>query len=194
MNKRTLILGVAAFLLVAVTIYDYTAGPDQPRHSPATGSRLSPKQETSPSRIGGLIREASELKYLLGHAPEIRGRYQAIAVPYAEAVASFVTLYNPGESPQAVARSRLAALVPAGVNLSGLLVSEGASTDRGAVSLTATLSFASNDSAAFETAILALGDPANGMVWKELNIGSDSENRTLQASGKLLMLMVEQSE
>jgi hypothetical protein len=193
-NKRTLTLGAIAFLLVGATAYDYTAGIGPRREPAAVQARLQAKHEAPRSRVADLVRETAELKYFLAHAPEIRGRYQAIAVPYAEAVATFATLYNPGESPQAVAKQRLAGLMPAGVDVSGLLVSEAAPTERGAVWLTATLSFSSKDSAAFETALLALGDPANGTLWKEMEVGSDPETRTLRASGKLLVLMVEQNE
>ena len=198
-NKRTLILGVIAFVLVGATVYDYTVGIGPGKHPSAGAERSQAKQakragEAPRSRVAELVRETSELKYFLAHAPGIRGRYQAIAVPYAEAVASFVTLYGPGESPQAIAKKRLSGLLPPGVDLSGLLVSEAPATSKGAVWLTATLSLSSRDSAAFEAAVLALGDPANGTLWKELDIGSDPETRTLRASGKLLALMVEQSE
>jgi len=193
-NTRTLVLGAIAFLLVAVTAYDYSGGIAR-RGDPAPVEEGSQVQRKVPrSRVSELLRETGELKYFLAHAPEIRARYQAIAVPYAEAVATFATLYSSDESPQAAAKKRLLALLPAGMDVNGPLISEANPTDGGTVWLTATLSFGSNDSAAFETAVLSLGDPANGMLWKELSIASDFEKRALRATGKLLLLMVEQSE
>jgi hypothetical protein len=194
LNTRTLVLGVLALSLVGVTAYDYTVGIGRRADSSAVEEAAPVRHDAPRSRVSELVRETAELKHFLAHAPEVRARYQAIAVPYAEAVATFGTLYAPGESPQAVARKRLSGLLPAPVDVSGLLVSEVNPSDRGAVWLTATLSFGSNDSAAFETAVLKLGDPANGTLWKELSIASDVEARTLRASGKLLLLMVEQSE
>jgi hypothetical protein len=109
-------------------------------------------------------------------------------------VATFVTLFGPGESPQAVAKERLAKLLPPGVEIGALLVSEVNPTDKGAVWLTATLSLSSNDSVAFRNAVLALGDATNGTVWQELSMAADSEKRTLRGTGKVLLLMIQQVE
>jgi hypothetical protein len=188
------VLGAIAFVLVAITAYDYTVGIGRRGDSAAVAEESPVKHNGPRSRVSELLREAGELEYFLAHAPEIRTRYQTIAVPYAEAVATFATLYASDESPQAVAKQRLSALLPAGMSVTGPLISEANPTDAGTVWLTATLSFSSSDSAAFETAILRLGDPANGTLWKELSIASNLEQRTLQASGKLVLLMVERNE
>ena len=194
-KPRTLVLGAIALGLIGVTVYDYTSGIAPRRTNFATVEPVLPVEPGAPrSRVSGLLRETAELKYFLAHAAEIRARYQAIAAPYAEAVATFVTLYAPDESPQGVANKRLSGLLPAGLELSGPLVSEVTPDDKGALWLTATLSFASADSAAFESALLALGDPANGVLWKELNVTGDPDKRMLRASGTLRLLMVEQVE
>ena len=194
-KPRTLVLGALALVLVGVTAYDYTSGLVPRRKNFATVEPvLSVEHDAPRSRVSQLLRESAELKYFLAHAAEIRAHYQAIAAPYAEAVATFATLYAPDESPQRIAQKRLTDLLPAAVELSGPLVSEVAPDDKGALWLTATLSFTSADSAAFETALIALGDPANGVLWKELSVTGDPEKRILRASGTLRVLMVERAE
>jgi hypothetical protein len=80
------------------------------------------------------------------------------------------------------------------LKLGDVLVSSAPNSDQGAVILIATLNFASNDSLAFEKALLALGDATNGTVWKELAVTSNPDQRELKASGQLALLMVEQVE
>jgi hypothetical protein len=193
-NRRTAVLGGLALLLVGVTIYDYTRAPDgSGKSEPAATSRARPSQ-AAPNQGAALAREIAELKYFIAHAAKVRARYEAIAVPYAESVATFATLYAPGEPPGEAAKKRLLELMPAGVKIGDVLVSQPAHGNQGAIWLTATLSFSSGDSAAFEKAILTLGDAANGMLWKELSAAGDAEHKNLRASGQLALLMVENAE
>lgn len=199
-HLRTAALVAAAIALAVATVYDLTVGfgdvPDRGRAAgtPAREARRAP----APNPAASLAREVAELEHFLAVAPVVRARYQAIAVPYAEAVATFFTLHGAGESLPGVARAKVTALLPPNVKLEEMLVSEpaaaGAGAERGATWLTATLNLSSGDSAAFEKALLRLGDAANGMVWKELAVVSDPERRALRASGQLTLLMVRQAE
>ena len=192
-NARTAALGAVAIVLVAATTYDLTVGfGDERAGAPrrAAGEARAPQKNQAET----LARELAEMKHFLAAAPLVRARYHAMAVPYAEAVATFATLHGAGDSLPALARSRVAALVPRGVKLEEILVSEAPAAASGATWLNATLSFSSADSAAFETALLRLGDAANGMAWKELAVVADAERRTLRASGQLALLMIRQAE
>lgn len=201
-NRRTVVLAIVAALLVAATIYDYTiggqAGGGQASPEPAEILHEQPlplpRSENRTGRLASILHEAEELRYFIAHASQVRARYTAIATPYAEAVASFATLYQPGEKPAAVARARLAQLLPAGVRIGDLLIAEVPAASQGTQTLTASLTLQGDDSAAFNQAILALGDAASGLVWKELYISGDADKHTLKASGQLAMLMVEQVE
>ena len=194
-NTRTIVLAVVALLLVGATVYDYTrnagTGSSGEELEPTTAGRQAGAQT---SRVTLLAREAAELKYFLAHASQVRARYQTIAVPYAESVATFATLYPAGEDPAEIAKKRIAGLLPKNVEMSGLLIAQANTNEKGATWLTATLVLSGNDSDAFEQAILALGDAANGTVWKEMTIVGDVEHRTLRASGQLALLMIEQVE
>lgn len=186
-NLRTAALGAVAIALAAATVYDQTVGfGDDPGREA--------RRPRAPDPAASLAREVAELEHFLAAAPVVRARYQAIAVPYAEAVATFVTLHGAGESLPGVARAKVTALLPPNVKLEEMLVSEPAAADVGATWLTATLNLSSGDSDAFERALLRLGDAANGMAWKELAVVSDPERRTLRASGQLALLMVRQAE
>jgi len=194
-NTRIVVLAVVALLLVGTTVYDYTRNSEQ--GSPDKGMEpVLASHQAAPSinRVTLLAREAAELKYFLANAPQIRARYQAIAVPYAESVATFATLYSAGEDPAEIAKKSIAGLLPKNVEMSGLLIAQNGANEKGATWLTATLVLSGNDSDAFERAILTLGDAANGVVWKEMTIAADAEHRTLRASGQLALLMIEQVE
>lgn len=192
-NKKTRLLGMAAVLLAGLTVYDYTVGfgKNVPRHK-STGESMAPA--SSSGRVASLMNEVSGLRFFLAHAPEIKGRYQKIAVPYAESVATFSTLYATGENPESAARRYLASLLSLPVKIGDVLISKTDSDDQGATLLTANLNFSSRDSAAFAKALLTLGDASNGTVWKELSVTSDPDQHELKASGQLTLLMVEQVE
>jgi hypothetical protein len=193
-NARILVLAVVAMLLVAVTIYDYTRRPGE-KNEPGPLAMESEKAATiAVSRITQLSREAVELDYFIAHANQVRERYQSIAAPYAESVATFVTLYSAGESISDIVRQRIPQLLPKGVEIKELMIAEANPDGKGATALTATLVLNGSDSKAFEDSLLVLGNAANGMVWKTLNVVANKEQRTLRASGQLSLLMVEQAE
>ena len=190
-NLRTGALVAVAAALAAATVYDQTVGfGDAAGRRPAREARRAP----TPDPAASLAREVAELKHFLAAAPAVRARYQAIAVPYAEAIATFATLHGEGESLPGLARSRVTALLPPNVKVEEMLVSEPAAAGAGATWLTASLNLSSGDSAAFEKALLKLGDAANGMVWKQLTVVGDPERRSLRASGQLTLLMVKRAE
>lgn len=192
-NRKTLLLGFAAVSLVFVTLYDYTVGIGE--KSLSTGSVEKEMSGTSHrEKTASLSGEIAELRFFLNHAPEIRARYQKIAAPYAESVATFATLYPKGDDPVAIAKQYLDRLLVPPIKLGDVLISSAPNSDQGTVMLIATLNFASNDSLAFEKALLALGDVTNGTVWKELTITSNPDQREVKASGQLALLMVEQVE
>lgn len=188
LNKRTLALIAVAAPLAAATIYDLSVGfggqPERRALAPAP----------APNQVAGRAREVAELEHFLAAAPVVRARYQAIAVPYAEAVAGFATLHSAGESLPELAKARVAALLPPAVKLEAILVSQPAVAARGVARLTANVSLSSGDSDAFARTLLKLGDAANGMAWKELAVVSDPERRLLRASGQLALLMIQQAE
>lgn len=194
-NTRTVVLAVVALLLVGATVYDYTKNSE----TGSSDNELEPTPAgrhagTRTNRVSLLAKEAAELKYFLEHAPQVRTRYKTIAVPYAESVATFATLYLAGEQPAEIAKKRIAGLLPKNVEMKDLLIAQANASDRGATWLTATLVISSGDSEAFGKAILALGDAANGVMWKGMTIVGDAEHRTLRASGQLALLMIEQVE
>jgi hypothetical protein len=194
-NTRTTVLAVVALLLVGTTLYDYTrspgAGSSDKELEPATAGRQA---GTRADRVTLLAREAAELKYFLAHAPQVRARYQTIAVPYAESVATFATLYSAGENPAEIAKKRIAGLLPKNVEMSDLLIARTNVNEKGATWFDATLVLSGSDSDAFEQAVLTLGDATNGTVWKGMTLVVDTEHRTLRASGQLALLMIEQVE
>ena len=198
LNKRTLALGAVASSLVVATVYDLSVGfgdkPGRARGVESTVGAAARVLSPAPNRVPGLAREVAELEHFLAAAPVVRARYQAIAVPYAEAVAGMATLHVAGESLPELARARVAALLPPPVKLEAMLVSQPAAAARGVARLTANVSLSSDDSDAFSKALLKLGDAANGMAWKELTVVSDPERRSLRASGQLALLMIQQAE
>lgn len=186
-------LAAVALLLAGATVYDYIRGHGTESPAPAT-AEPGQQDDTRTGRVALLAREAAELKHFIAHAPQVRARYHTIAAAYAESVATFATLYPAGASPAEIAKKRVAGLLPKNVEMSDLMIAQTNANDKGATWLTATLALSSSDSEAFGKAILALGDAANGIIWKGMTIAGDAEHRTLRASGQLALLMVEQAE
>jgi hypothetical protein len=188
-SMRTLLLGATALVLVALTIFEYTAGKpggndsDPARPAASGDERLAEKWD-----------KIARLRYYRDNAPVIRQRYATIAVPYAESIAGFAALHPPGADAKSVAEQAVRDLLPAGVELKDILLAEAAKPVAGIVWLTATVSLASGDSQALSAALLALGNAGNGMIWKELSLGVDTANRRIQAKGELTLIAIEQAE
>lgn len=199
-HRKTLLLGLGAALLTCAVIYDNTIGSGEKSTS---GGLIEKRASLVGLGDGGvshrgkatsLVSEIVELRYFLAHAPEVRARYQKIAVPYVESIATFATVYSKGDDPAVVAKKYLTGLLVAPIKIGDVLISSAPNRDQGAVMLIANLNFASNDSLAFEKALLTLADATNGMAWKELTVTGDPDQRELKASGQITLLMVEQAE
>lgn len=197
LSRRTLLLAGLAMVMFGLTLYDYIVGlPDRDGSSAIDAGQSRPVRAPVPRRAAqqtGVGQNIAELENILNHAEVIRQRYRTIAVPYAEAVAGFATLYAPGEIPRDKAAEAIRRLVPAEVEIKDMLISEAPST-AGSLWLTATLSLTGSDSRAMIAALLALGDAANGMVWKELALGVDDERRQISAKGRISLLMARLAE
>jgi hypothetical protein len=197
-NRRTVLLAAIAAALVVATFYDYTRGLDDGKR-PAAARVAAAAAAANPPRANASAkpspwREFVELRHYRDHAAQIRQRYQAIAAPYAEGIATFATLYSPGKPLKEQATQAIRSLVPPEVEIKDLLLAEAGAADNGIAWFTATLSLSSGDSQAMNSVLLALGDAGSGMVWKELSLAADAERRQVRATGQLALLMLPQAE
>lgn len=191
LSKRTWILLGLAICMTGLTLYDRTVGLS---YQPVNGS-IEPKQTAS---VPASLRQSStppvgsgsigELERIISNAEVIRQRYRDIAVPYAESVAGFVTLYSPGELPKEKAAAAIRRLVPSEIEIKDMLIAEVPASGR-SIWLTATVSLVGGDSRAMISALLELGNAANGMVWQDLAVGVDDERRQISAKGRVRLLM-----
>lgn len=197
LSSRTLLLAGLAIGMVGLTLYDYIVGlPDRGGGSAIDAGRARPASTPTPRRVApqtGGSHGIAELENILKHAEVIRQRYRTIAVPYAESVAGFATLYAPGEIPRDKAAAAIRSLIPAEVEIKDMLIAEAPSAT-GSLWLTATLSLTGSDSRAMIAAVMALGNAGNGMVWKELALGVDDERRLISAKGRISLLMAQLAE
>lgn len=204
-RRRTLVLGLLALVLTGLTIYDYShdkAGTsrrsaptrDEPVLSTAATGPASRSASVSASGAAALWREILELRHFRAHADLIRQRYQAVAGPYAELVAPLATLGTSGVAPREQVTLAVQSLLSPEVKIKDLLVAEQSASGAAAQWAEATLSLSSGDSQAMARALVALGDAGNGMIWKELAVGVDTDRRSVQAKGKLALLLVRQAE
>lgn len=197
LSSRTLLLAGLAIVMVGLTLYDYMVGlPDRDSRSTFEAGQARsvsiPMQRRAVYQAGD-SQSIAELENILKHAEVIRQRYRNIAVPYAESVAGFATLYAPGEIPRDKAAAAIRSLIPVEVEIKDMLISEAPSAT-GSLWLTATLSLNGSDSRAMIAALMALGDAANGMVWKELALGVDDERRQISVKGRISLLMARLAE
>jgi hypothetical protein len=216
-------MGVIAALLTALTILDRLTVGDSSHpsnldetsvaHSPRTPSARGPTApaivESTPIRASASAsaRTSAEpsaaiqawqnirtLSLLKENAPTVVKRYQVLAVPYAEMMATMAVLHDGDENPEDAARRALPALLPPVVQIKALLIADGAVSTHGNTLLSVSLSLESADSQAMQQAVLALGNPAAGMVWRELTLIADSEKRLISLSGLLSVLAVRYAE
>lgn len=201
-SRRQWILGGIAVVLTALTIWDYSTPTGNPNSRRDRGDSSASAIATADTKGIPNVRskredpwqEAARLRHLLNSAKVIRQRYNTIAVPYAEAVASFAGLHPPGQAARTAAEHAIKSLVPEGVELKDVLIAEGTVPAPGVANFKATVSLASSDSRAITRAIQALGEAANGMIWTSFSLGVDGNNQRLLVKGELAIITVEQAE
>lgn len=209
-------MAVIAVVLTALTVLDrWTVGDlshsSRSSDSPADGlqPRTSARVATAPT-IGdtsshtptsaGKYPESpsaeqawQNIRYLLllnDNARAVAKRYRTLAVPYAEMMATIAVAHDADEKPSDAAKRVLSALLPPVVQIKAVLIAEGAVSTQGNTILSVRLSLESADSLAMQQAVLALGNPAAGMIWRELTLIADSEKRVISLNGLLTVLAV----
>lgn len=214
-------MGVIAALLTGLTLLDRLSVGDSshssnladssvagsPRHTVARVATLPATGESTPLPAPAASRNSPEppsalqawqnirtLSLLNENALAVAKRYQALAVPYAEMMAAMAVMHEGDEKPEEAAKRALPALLPAAVQIKAFLVADGAVSTQGNTLLSVNLSLQSADSQAMQQAVLALGNPAAGMVWRELTLIADSEKRLISLSGLLSVLAVRYAE
>ncbi len=219
--NRTVVMSVIAVLLTALTLLDRLTVGDSSHplnltepsvaHSPpvprARGATEPAIGESTPIRAPVSAKTSSEpsaailawqnirtLSLLNANAPTVTKRYQLLAAPYGEMIAAMAVLYDGDEKPEDAVRRAIPALLPPVVQIKALLIADGAVSTQGNTLLSVSLSLESADSQAIQQAVLALGNPAAGMVWRELTLIADSEKRLVSLSGLLSVLAVPYAE
>ena len=203
--NRTAVMGGIAVLLTALTLLDYTAGPGSSKSSgarsplddsaapagtePAVGA--SRAGHVSASRAWQEIRSLSRLRE---NAAVVADRYRTLAIPYAEMMAEVAVVHGADEKPDAAAKRAIAALLPPTVQIKALLVTDGGLVQQGNTLLSVNLSLESADSLALQQAVTALGNPAAGLVWRELALNADGEKHRIALTGLLSVLAVRYAE
>ncbi len=197
-------MGGVAVLLTALTFLDYTVGPGSsgapsPRRVSAVPAVSEPAsalntQRGGHSSAGRAWQEIRTLSLLQENAQAVAGRYQALAAPYAEMMAGVAVLHGADEKPEVAAKRALGALLPPTVQIKALLVADGAVAQQGNTLLAVNLSLESVDSQAMQQAMMTLGNPAAGLVWRELALSADSEKHLITLTGLLSVLAVRYAE
>ena len=198
-------MGGIAVLLTALTLLDYTAGPGSSQPSgarsllddsaapagngPAAGASL-----TGHAAASRAWQEIRTLVRLRENAAVVSDRYRTLAIPYAEMMAEVAVVHGADEKPDAAAKRAIAALLPPTVQIKALLVTDGGLVQQGNTLLSVNLSLESADSMAMQQAVTALGNPAAGLVWRELALNADGEKHRIALTGLLSVLAVRYAE
>ena len=200
--NRTAVMGGIAVLLTALTLLDYTVGPGSSQLSgarsplddsaaPAGNEPAAGAGHAAASRAWQEIRSLSRLRE---NAAVVADRYRTLAIPYAEMMADVAVVHGADEKPDAAAKRAIAALLPPTVQIKALLVTDGGLVQQGNTLLSVKLSLASADSLALQQAVTALGNPAAGLVWRELALNADGEKHRIALTGLLSVLAVRYAE
>ena len=203
--NRTAVMGGIAVLLTALTLLDYTVGPGSSQlsgaRSPLDDSAAPAGNEPAPgaSRAGPAAasrawQEIQTLSRLRENAAVVADRYRTLAIPYAEMMAEVAVVHGADEKPDAAAKRAIAALLPPTVQIKALLVTDGGLVQQGNTLLSVNLSLESADSLAMQQAVMALGNPAAGLVWRELALNADGEKHRIALTGLLSILAVRYAE
>ncbi len=198
-------MGGIAVLLTALTLLDYMtgSGASQPSgaRAPLADSAAPAGNEPAPgaSRAGPAAasrawQEIRALSRLRENAAAVTDRYQTLAIPYAEMMAEVAVVHGADEKPDAAAKRAIAALLPPTVQIKTLLVTDGGLVQQGNTLLSVNLSLESADSLAMQQAVMALGNPAAGLVWRELALNADGEKRRIALTGLMSVLAVRYAE
>lgn len=190
-------MGGLAVLLTVLTILDHfpnsasTGASGRPARAQRDSGALGSGAAQSSSLAWQNIRTLSQLGE---NAPLVTRRYQSLAVPYAEMMAGVAALHGTEETPVEAAKRAIGDSISPEVRIKALLVAEGAVSRRNSTLISVNLNLESSDSRAMQQAVLALGAPQSGMVWREMSLAVDNEQRLIQVSGVLSVLAVRLAE
>ena len=206
-------MGGVAVVLVGLTVLDYSGGPSPvPKSKTSSGASaerpaparaassseapdVTPKSPTEESTTSdtGTAEEMRFLAALRHNAATVTTRYQTVAVPYAEMMGRVAVSFATGEKPEEATKRSITELIPPTVRITTLLVAENGKTTQDPL-LSVSLALESNDSDAMQEVILKLGDPAAGLIWREMSLVADSSKRLISLSGVISVLPLRYAE
>lgn len=206
-------MGGVAAVLVGLTVLDYSAGPSSvPKSKTSSAARAdgpaparsasSPEApdatQDSPTSVSTTrdTDTSEEMRFLAAlrhNAAIVTERYQTAAVPYAEMMGHVAVSFAAGEKPEEATKRSITDLIPPTVRITTLLVAEGGKTAQDPL-LSVSLALESNDSEAMQEVVLKLGDPAAGLIWREMSLVADSSKHLLSLSGVISVLPLRYAE
>lgn len=157
----------------------------------------SPSAEVVGTGVGGWQQIATRYAELKGYADAhgvIEAAYAAVAAPYAEAVATYQATYPAGHQPETGLEQLVRQHIPNHLRLVELKISPPQPRAKGGYTSNANITVLGADSQAVSQALLALGNPDNGTLWKELTLTVDAKARSLRLEGLLAITLVESAE
>lgn len=150
-------------------------------------------QDDSSASWETLAHRYAVTKGLLEHRESLLQAYQKFAGPYADATATFKGIFAAGSKP-GQADHYIRELIPSRIKISQLQATPATPLPGGGYMSSANLVLVSSDSTAMQQAILDLGNPDNGTLWKSLIVSVDTGRRQLRLEGQLSVLWVEAAE
>jgi hypothetical protein len=208
---RITLLLAFALLMVGLVLLDqgYLSDDDKPapRRRPAASAEVAQapavranevvmqahSSETVPWRQ--LAGRYAELKGFVGAKDEIERAYASVSGPYSEGIATYAASYPAGSRPPGENLDRLIRQhLNDRLRVVDLNVTPPTPQGAGRFISTVRISLLSADSQAMTQAILDLGNPDNGLLWKELTLMVDSSKKTLRADGQLALTLIESAE
>lgn len=188
-QKRTIFLVGVTLLLGALLLVDQGFWQNN------QAARSKKTQATSDKALTTPHPESLEsLQEIVRRRQEIIKQYQKIGVPYAEAMGALIGFVSTGQINETEIRTALLQSLPATVELNEVIVGQGATGKGGSQVLPITVSFTSRNSQALTTALLMLGNPANGSLWQEFRLKTDPQQRLISVEGTLMLLALGPAE
>ena len=178
--KRTTVLLAVLGVLGVLVVYDYSM----------RGSNIRP----STSAGMDAARPLAQWLALVNVEDTINRAYGEAALPYAEMAVGLSTFSLKVKDPRKTLETAIRGQLPAAVEVKDLLVGEPTRQADGVYTLSARLHLTTTGDREAIQAIWALGEPAQGIAWKDYTVSVDAEQRRIDISGELDAVVVQAVE
>jgi len=194
LDRKTLILLFVALLLGALVYYD---NHDWRSEEDSMNAAAPAAQETDVADGERFRRQILDYQRVLGAKEEINDTYNSLAFSYAVAMADLETFVESDTlEPKAIAGKAVKELLRglAGVTVKRLTLGTPRAQGEGVFTVSVAVELEVLNHQGAIGSLIALGQPAKGLLWETFDLRAYPDERKINLSGKLLAVVVKAAE